>query len=190
MHEKPLGVGKQKNQFPAFWMEAHEWNMVATRITEEQLLGEQAEPQGHCAAQQTRWCHRPVGKAPFAGQGWEKSVPPAPAARGSSTLCCWHPRLGSTFHDTEVLQREAQGKHLQQSPAASQNTAACGWRVCQTVWSCQNIAAGKGDARQQVLAADNSNQNRPWLCAAAVPKQVLWLILFGEHDSLHTTGML
>lgn len=58
-----------------------------------------------------------------------------------------------------------------------------------------HAAVGKGDARQHLLAADNSDEDRPWLRAekiltAAAPWQVLCLILFDERDSTRTTGTL
>lgn len=117
-----------------------------------------------CASRKSSLCRTGLGKVvPASSCSMRKQHP--------LLLACLSPEHLFSYRNSSASREK-----FRKSPSASQNTAACGWLVCQTVWSCQNTAVGKGDARQHLPAADNSNKNRSWLCAekiltAAVPSK-------------------
>jgi len=120
----------------------------------------------------SRWCGPRSSSNPAAlclraelGQG---------SAQASPLLLASRPPEYPTAHKHLHASREKLGeKHWQQWPLCKPKHRSV-WVVSEMVWSCQNAAVGKGDARQHLAAADNSDENRPRLCAekilaAAVP---------------------
>lgn len=141
-----------------------------------------SRPLGACALQQL--CHRAGALLPAALQP-ERAAPSA-ADLLASEAPCFFSRL---LHAPEGKLKKSIHRNILLQVKTLQHVGGLFVRRFGAA------AVGKGDARQHLLAADHSDEDRPWLRAekiltAAAPWQVVCLILLDERDSTRTTGTL